>query len=253
LREHVFVTRSADEIARCLELRDSGLNPGEIARLTGIPRATVRDWISGLIPRSRRRSCETCGQPTHAWDELPPSYVYLLGVYLGDGCLSPHPRGVFKLRVSLDARYPRILDEVELAMQQARPSNPARRCKHPGCVEVYSYSKAWPCLLPQHGPGKKHERPITLEKWQEPLVERHPELFLRGLIHSDGCRFINTGSGGWRCPRYLFSNVSADIHGLFRGACDRLNLHWTQAGKKSTYVSRKADVARMDEFIGPKR
>ncbi|MDA4106887.1 hypothetical protein MHOL44478_06365 [Mycobacterium holsaticum DSM 44478] len=24
------------------------------------------------------------------------------------------------------------------------------------CVEVSLYSKHWPCLLPQHGPGKKH-------------------------------------------------------------------------------------------------
>lgn len=24
------------------------------------------------------------------------------------------------------------------------------------CVEVSLYSKLWPCLLPQHGPGQKH-------------------------------------------------------------------------------------------------
>ena len=26
--------------------------------------------------------------------------------------------------------------------------------------------KHWPCLFPQHGPGRKHERPIVLEDWQ---------------------------------------------------------------------------------------
>jgi hypothetical protein len=25
-----------------------------------------------------------------------------------------------------------------------------------GCTEVASYSKHWPCLFPQHGPGRKH-------------------------------------------------------------------------------------------------
>lgn len=30
--------------------------------------------------------CETCGAPTHRLAELPRSYVYLLGLYLGDGC-----------------------------------------------------------------------------------------------------------------------------------------------------------------------
>jgi hypothetical protein len=236
-----------------LELGAAGLNPTEIGRLTGIPRATVRDWIAGLVPRSSRSdSCPTCGHRGHRWDALPRSYVYLLGVYLGDGCLSPHPRGVFKLRISLDTRYPGILYEVEQAIRDVSLSNPVGQCAHPGCVEIYSYSKAWPCLFPQHGAGKKHERQIKLAEWQQSLVERHPKLFLRGLIHSDGCRFINTGSGGWRCPRYGFSNLSADIHGLFRDACEQLDLHWTAARKKQTYVSRKADVARMDEFIGPK-
>jgi hypothetical protein len=74
---------------------------------------------------------------------------------------------------------------------------------------------------------------------------------LRGLIHSDGCRFMNTGRGGWRHPRYAFSNRSAHIRGIFCMACQRLGLHWTRA-PYTIYVSRKADVARLDEFVGPK-
>jgi hypothetical protein len=77
-------------------------------------------------------------------------------------------------------------------------------------VEVHAYSKSWPCLLPQHGPGKKHERKIALVD-QEELVELVPKLLIRGLIHSDGCRFINTGRGGWSAPRYVFTNLSVDI------------------------------------------
>jgi hypothetical protein len=44
----------------------------------------------------------------HDLSTLPAAYVYLLGMYLGDGCLSSHPRDVYKLRISLDARYPGI-------------------------------------------------------------------------------------------------------------------------------------------------
>ena len=51
--------------------------------------------------------------------------------------------------------------------------------------------KHWPCLFPQHGPGRKHERPIVLEDWQRTIVEAHPGPFLRGLFHSDGCRAKN--------------------------------------------------------------
>jgi hypothetical protein len=119
-------------------------------------------------------------------------------------------------------------------------------------VEVYSYSRQWPCLLPQHGPGKKHTRRIVLEDWQEALVDQHPGQLIRGLIHSDGCRFQNTGRNGWSNPRYAFYNLSDDIRGIFCSACERLDVHWTPS-EKTIYVSRKADVARLDEFVGPKR
>jgi hypothetical protein len=107
-------------------------------------------------------------------------------------------------------------------------------------------------LIPQHGPGHKHERPIILAHWQRRLVERYPEQLLRGLIHSDGCRFINTGRANWRWPRYGFANKSAGIRQIFCDGCDCLDLRWTRAGDRQIYVSRKADVARLDEFIGPK-
>jgi hypothetical protein len=64
---------------------------------------------------------------------------------------------------------------------------------------------------------------------------------------------VNTGRAGWRAPRYAFSNRSADIHDIFRRTCEALGVRWTAAGADKTYVSRQADVARLDEFIGPKR
>jgi hypothetical protein len=83
------------------------------------------------------------------------------------------------------------------------------------------------------------------------LVARWPALVLRGLIHSDGCRFQNTGRG-WSHPRYSFANKSAGIRTIFCDACDLIGLHWTTAGEKTIYVSRKADVAVLDGCIGPK-
>ena len=69
----------------------------------------------------------------------------------------------------------------------------------PGCVMAQSHWQHWPCLFPQHGPGRKHERPIVLDDWQREIVEDHPGPFLRGLFHSDGCRAKNwtDSDGGW--------------------------------------------------------
>jgi hypothetical protein len=104
---------------------------------------------------------------------------------------------------------------------------------------------------PQHGPGKKQHRLIVLAEWQQQLVDRWPEQLIAGLIHSDGCRFQNTGMN-WSAPRYAFKQISADIREIFCKACDQLGVAWTPANE-TIYVSRKADVAVLDRFIGPKR
>jgi Homeodomain-like domain len=254
---------AAAEITAVLRLAQEGRTATEVARLTGVPRSTVRDWLRGGIPRSANGPaegvCSRCKRGAHEFAALPTEYMYALGLYLGDGCISAHRRDVYRLRFFLDAKYPGIIDECEEAIRKLRPENKVSRQLRSGGyanslqsshVEVAAYSRAWPCLFPQHGPGRKHERLIELANWQRDLLVRDPEALLRGLIHSDGCRFINTGTN-WRHPRYSFSNLSGDIRRLFCDACDVLGIHWTVA-PRTVYVSRKRDVARLDEFIGPK-
>jgi hypothetical protein len=249
------MTHPTGIVARSLELAAEGRTATEVARLLGIPRATVRDWMYGHVPkRSRLREiggCATCGE-VHDFGGLPPAYVYLLGMYLGDGCLSAHRREVFKLRISLDAQYPAIFEECRDAMQIVMPRSRVNLVDRRTWFELYSYSKSWPCLFPQHGPGKKHERPIVLSPWQRAAVSERPDLLLRGLLHSDGCRFQNSGRGGWSHPRYAFANTSRDIRAIFCAACELLGLRWTSSGDKTIYVSRKDDVALLDLFVGRK-
>jgi hypothetical protein len=131
----------------------------------------------------------------------------------------------------------------------------AGRAQKIGCTEVSSYWKHWPCLFPQHGPGRKHERTIELVPWQAGIVAHHPERLLRGLIQSDGCRIANrvTVRGvRYAYPRYLFTNVSDDIRALFCRACDAYGVHWTQTDWRTISVARRGDVTRLDEVIGPK-
>lgn len=119
-------------------------------------------------------------------------------------------------------------------------------------MQVSHYSKHWPCLFPQHGPGRKHSRKIALEPWQQDLIDQATEDFLRGLIHSDGCRVI-ANDRGVASIRYHFTNRSEDILGLFTAALDNLDIPWTRSTEYVVSIYRKAATAHLDEFIGPKR
>jgi hypothetical protein len=246
--------RSKLELDRAVALLGLGRTASEVARGTGIPRSTVRDWGYGRGTRRPRES--SCSG--HDFSALGgAAYAYLLAIYLGDGCISSYPRGVWRVRVVLDAKYPLIVDECVAAIWAVtgRHANVYKR-RHERCVEVSNYWKHWPCYLPQHGPGPKHLRRIVLTGWQWRIVMAHVEPFLRGLIHSDGTRIIATERKGQyvrRAPRYAFSNRSEDILGIFRTACEMAGVHCTRASHKQIAVYSKEAVARLDEFVGPKR
>lgn len=182
------------------------------------------------------------------------TYAYLLGLYLGDGCISKDPR-TYKLRIVLDVRYPGIIDEASKAIAAMRPAKPARvgLVRKVGCVEVYACWQHWPCLLPQHGPGRKHLRMIRLAGWQERVVAANPQFLLRGLIHSDGCRAMNrVWAGRYSYPRYFFTNRSDDILQIFRAACDAPGIRYRNSKPDTISIARWEDVAALDTFVGPK-
>jgi len=87
--------------------------------------------------------------------------------------------------------------------------------------------------------------------WQELLVKEATEEFVRGLVDSDGCRVV-ANDRGVNCVRYHFSNRSDDIRALFCAALDNLGIPWTRPTRYHVAIYRKAAVARLDEFIGPK-
>ena len=184
------------------------------------------------------------------------AYSYLLGQYLGDGWVSAMgPRGVFRLRIATCDAYPDIRQRCVDAVAAVMPANKVNIVPSIGCSEVGSYSKHWPCLFPQHGPGRKHERPIELARWQQAIVEAYPREFIAGLIHSDGCRAINnvvTRGKAYSYPRYFFSNVSYDILMLCAWAFDLIGVEWRQNRWNSLSVAKRDSVALLDTFIGPK-
>lgn len=164
---------------------------------------------------------------------------------------------MFRLTITCAATYPSIAIECATAMSAVLPSNVVGNRARPSVIEVSCYSKHLPCLFPQHGPGYKHNRQITLKPWQESVaLEQYPDRFIRGLIHSDGCRSINRvhspAGRTYQYLRYTFSNRSEDIRRLFAAACDRLEVEWRPMNHCTISVARQASVARLDSIVGPK-
>jgi hypothetical protein len=138
--------RSKEEVALVLKLVLQGLNDCDVARRTGIPRSTIRQWRIGQLPNFDRpgSNCPVCAGDPMTLPQLP--YTYLLGLYLGDGYIASHPRGVYRLRISCANAYPELI-RCQSAMVAVLPSKVSLvPCQ--GCTEVASYSKHWPCLFP---------------------------------------------------------------------------------------------------------
>src|SRR5215212_5924574 len=123
----------ASTVSAALALVAQGLSDGAVSRRLGVPRATIRMWRIGRIPKRRHSRCDVCvGHPTKL---PPPSYCYLLGLYLGDGCISQHPR-TYRIRIVLDAKYPDIIRACARTLEAIRPGKAAHLGRKSGCVEV---------------------------------------------------------------------------------------------------------------------
>ena len=186
------------------------------------------------------------------------------------GCVSDDRRRTYQLRRSCSTDlYPDVIDDCVMAVH-AEPCRQAvnvhRQAEDATDRGGHRVRRAYEALgrdvFPQHGPGRKHNRPIVLPTGSARSSTAQPEQpFLRGLIHSDGCRTVNRfktklPSGRvaeYAYPRYFFSNQSAAIRGLFCEYCERLGIRWTQSNPRNISVSHRDSVALLDAFVGPKR
>jgi hypothetical protein len=256
---------SDDKVREVFVLLDDGLSQAEITRRTSVSRAQVRSWqrdgIETVLSSSMRTTsakaphrAEECTAMLHV--PIAP-YVYLLGQYLGDGCISTQGRGHPRLRITTCDAYPAVRKECIAAINAVAPSAVVGVIQRQGCSEVGASSMHWLCLFPQHGAGVKHLREIKLDTWQRRFaLEIRPDLLVRGLIHSDGCRVTNrvvTRGRRYEYLRYFFTNESSDIRELFIDACSRLGVDARHNNRNSVSVARRDSVVILERVVGPKR
>lgn len=245
-------------------LRDAaaGLRDADNAAKHGVAVKTIRRWRREYVRLARLRGqghttveCPRCGDGVLN----ESAYAELFGWYLGDGHITESRRGVFTLQVVNDVRYPGLNVHLRQVMRGVKPGGRPHQRLRPGAVMTSLGWKHWPCLFPQHGRGRKHERELGMQDWQWEIVERHPGDFLRGLFHADGCRVHNWATRvvgdrkkRYDYPRWQFVNHSEDILDWCSQALDLVDVPWRRSSWKTISVSTRSGVARLDDIVGPK-
>ena len=112
---------------------------------------------------------------------------------------------------------------VRAGYERRTAGNKVRTQQQVGCTEVISCSRHWPCLFPQHGPGRKHMRTIELQPWQRTIVTANAGRFARGLFHSDGYRGFNrVRRTSWNVMKPRFQCVQTRMSGFRASAPTRV-------------------------------
>lgn len=271
---------------------DESMN--DIAKKTGFCLGTIRYWCKkynlksqyGIFSEKSERGLKSTykssavgalGDESHLdytnWSEdQQRAYSYLLGFYLGDGCLA------YNRKVAGRSYTLIITNHVGFSVMNQRIKD-SIKCLFPN-KEIGTYQKSYPdrksngidikvtgiCLnlLFPHGDGRKHTRKIELTDWQNQMTEKYPQEFIKGLIESDGCRFAPQKK---RCPSYIFyqfSNCSTDIHQILQNIAIKIGLKFTfrkvirgksdlnRAPIYSTFFYDRKSVKILESFIGPK-
>lgn len=211
--------KTAQEVIQILDLYNSGYSQNKIFKTLGIDRGTIRQIVNDPQEYLNKATIKF-----NLSEINRKSYAFILGVYLGDGCISKtHKPNVFKLRIALDVKYTRLNEEIISELKILFPNNKISYYVVPntnGCI-ISVHSSNLLTLFPQHDIGRKHERPIVLEDWQKEIIDEFPDDFLKGLIYTDGSFYL----AGGKYKRCSFTNKSKDIIDLCSDTMNKLNIN----------------------------
>jgi hypothetical protein len=213
MKRRVYTT---DDRNNVLKLFNNGDNKLKISKETGIPYSILKKWVSS-------KNIKEAYSPITNFKKYlnnkikQKAYSFILAVYLGDGYISTYKTfRAPKLCFSNDKKYIKNTQEWVEKLQILFPDNKVNIYpkRNGNCYMIQVYSKKILDLFPQHGIGKKHTRKIRLKTWQNNIVKKYPEEFIRGCIQSDGSIYEQTIKN-YKYKNYCFVNKSKDITMLF--------------------------------------
>ena len=165
---------------------------------------------TGLSPRIRARTAAARGcRATVAARSTPPCSASTSATA---ACHELRARASSRCASLLRAPTQDIITECDLRSEPSTGASRSIRVRRTGLRRSSRTVEPVARLFPQHGPGRKHERPIVLAAWQDEVVRAHPGHFLRGLLHSDGAgQQLDDPLGGRATPPLRVPAVSSPM------------------------------------------
>lgn len=250
---------SLSQVKEIHQLKENGRNNSQISRELKIDRSIVRKYVN-LTMEQVKDSFNKIPSATDipidpiAYSDIEKlSYAYILGMYFGDGVISKLAR-TYKIRIYLNSltdikEQQRTLTTLNRVLLNRNKIGIYKQ-KFANCVEIIASSTQLPHLFPQHGAGKKYNRPIELVEWQENILENYSEYFLAGLFDSDGCAYIQTGTN---LTYYQFTNKSKDILNLFTYYLEKHNIQWKfhtkKCGNTNIFIRKYEDREKFKNLL----
>jgi DNA-binding transcriptional regulator WhiA len=137
--------------------------------------------------------------------------AYIIGVALGDGNLSnPNGRAI-RLRITCDARYPKLAQDIINALKFLLPQNAVSKVYVPGQKKFFNIS-VYSNKLTEWIPWKTGRGPKEVQRPRVPIWILQERKFaaecLRGLLQTDGSIYRDRG--------YLMVNFTNHSHPLIK-------------------------------------
>lgn len=123
-----------------------------------------------------------------------PEFAYIIGIAIGDGNIS-NPNGrTYRLRITCDARYPKIISMVVSSLKKVFPKNKVSLIpKKKTAFDVSVYNKKINEILGwKLENGKKINQKILIPDWINSDKE-FIKFFIKGLFESDGSIYYDRG------------------------------------------------------------
>lgn len=229
-------------------------NPNKLflSKKYNIPRATLRYWLDPQFLKKKEMDLEyEESKKEMILDRIKnynKIYSFILGLYLGDGCITKNKMS-YRLRIVQDEKYTNSIIEIEEKMNLFFEKK-SSVTKQTGCTIVSIFDKYLLHYFPQHGLGKKHERLIELSEFQLKYIDY--QNLMRGLFISDGSYYL----ANKKYERFNFTNKSLDIINIFRDCLNHFDIsHGFRVKPNGIYIveiQRKSEVAKMKNLVGIK-